>query len=63
MTIVNDFDEIPLRAQGLIAGRKNGKHKSSSSLQQELDLNLKKLNELELSLNKKTTSSNTKGIY
>lgn len=50
MNVVSDFNETPLRSVGLLATGKNARSRNSLTLQQELDLNLRKLNELEQKL-------------
>jgi hypothetical protein len=52
MCIVSDFNELPLRSKGMVKSRKNANNKlrSSLSLEQELDLNLTRLNALEQEL-------------
>lgn len=47
MNVVSDFNEVPLRATGLLQSKRGTKLRSSLSLQQEIDLNLKKLTEME----------------
>ena len=50
MNVVSDFNEVPLRASGLLTSKRGAKLRSSMTLQQELDLNLRKLDELEQQL-------------
>lgn len=50
MNVVSDFNEMPLKSQGMLCARKSGKLRSSLTLQDELDLNLKKLNDMEIAL-------------
>lgn len=47
MTVVSDFNKIPVDASSVKSPKKQGKSKNSLSLEEELDLTLKKLDELE----------------
>ncbi len=47
MNVVSDFNEVPLQMQEL---KRKSKLRSSLTLEQELDRNLRKLNDLELGL-------------
>ena len=49
MTVVSDFNDLPF-SNAIFHPRRSSKSKTSLTLEQQLDLNLRKLNELELEL-------------
>ena len=63
MNVVSDFNQLPFQATMSStlknASRKNGKLRASMTLQQELDLNLKKLDELEKELRESSITSSS----
>lgn len=48
MNVVSDFNEAPLRSKNILQSARNSKSRSRLSLEEEIDLNLQKLNDLEL---------------
>ncbi len=64
MNVVSDFNQLPFQATMSStlknASRKNGKLRASMTLQQELDLNLKKLDELEKELRESSITPSVK---
>eukprot|EP00600_Ochromonadales_sp_CCMP1393_P005575 CAMPEP_0174965784 /NCGR_PEP_ID=MMETSP0004_2-20121128/6627_1 /TAXON_ID=420556 /ORGANISM="Ochromonas sp., Strain CCMP1393" /LENGTH=595 /DNA_ID=CAMNT_0016214657 /DNA_START=80 /DNA_END=1867 /DNA_ORIENTATION=+ len=56
MNVVSDFNEVPLRSQGMLQSKKGNPRRSSLTLTQELEKNLRKLNDLELEISLQSSS-------
>jgi hypothetical protein len=57
MTVVSDFNQFPLNSSSIKYSRKHGKSKTSLTLEEELDLTLKKLTELEITVQQEDENS------
>jgi len=59
MNVVSDFNEVPLRSQGMLQSKRGKAVRTSLTLNHELEKNLRKLNDLELDLLSQSESATT----